>query len=50
MADELDGMSKIEFNKFVQRKVYEQKLRKQIRNILTEILKNSEHELRYFNK
>ena len=38
MADELDGMSKIEFNKFVQRKVYEEKLRKEIRNILTEIL------------
>ena len=38
MADELMGMSKGEFNKFVQRRVYEQKLRKQIRTILSEIL------------
>lgn len=38
MADELLGMSKGEFNSFVTRKVYEQKLRKQIRAILSEIL------------
>lgn len=38
MADELANMTKGEFNNFVTRKVYEQKLRKQIRNILTEIL------------
>ena len=38
MADELMGMSKGEFNKFVQKRVYEQKLRKQIRTILSEIL------------
>ena len=38
MADELSGMSKGEFNSFVQRKVYEQKLRKQIRTILSELL------------
>ena len=38
MAEELSKMSKIEFNRFVQRKVYEQKLRKQIRTILSELL------------
>ena len=39
MADELANMTKVEFNNFVTRKVYEQKLRKQIRNILSEIVK-----------
>jgi hypothetical protein len=39
MADELANMTKGEFNNFVTRKVYEQKLRKQIRNILSEIVK-----------
>ena len=38
MADELMLMSKGEFNKFVTRRVYEQKLRKQIRAILSELL------------
>lgn len=38
MADELNGMSKGEFNNFIQRKVYEEKLRKEIRTILSEIL------------
>lgn len=38
MADELTKMSKGEFNKFVQRRVYEQKLRNQIRTILSELL------------
>ena len=38
MADELSGMSKGEFNRFLQRRVYEQKLRKQIRTILSELL------------
>tara|TARA_B100002019_G_scaffold7571_1_gene6034 strand:+ start:1266 stop:1799 length:534 start_codon:yes stop_codon:yes gene_type:complete len=40
MADELTSMSKGEFNRFVQRKVYEQKLRKQIRTLLAEIVDN----------
>lgn len=39
MADELSPMSKIEFKKFVEKRVYEQKIRKQIRTILSEILK-----------
>ena len=39
MADELTGMSKGEFNKFISNKVYEHKLRKQIRTILSELLK-----------
>ena len=38
MADEISGMSKGEFNKFIQRRVFEQKLRKQIRTILSELL------------
>ena len=38
MADELASMSKIQFNQFVSRKVHEQKLRKQIRTILSELL------------
>ena len=38
MADELASMSKIQFNQFVSRKVHEQKLRKQIRKILSELL------------
>ena len=38
MADEISKMSKGEFNRFVQRRVYEQKLRKQIRTILSELL------------
>ena len=38
MADELMGMSKGEFNKFVASKVYEEKLRTQIRSILSELL------------
>ena len=38
MADELTKMSKGEFNKFVTQKVYENKLRKQIRSILSELL------------
>ena len=37
MADELATMSKGEYGKFVQQKVYEHKLRKQIRTILSEI-------------
>ena len=40
MADEISKMSKGEFNRFVQRRVYEQKLRKQIRTILSELLNN----------
>jgi len=40
MADYLDNMDKREFNKFIQGKVYEQKLRTQIRSILTELLKS----------
>lgn len=39
MADELIGMSKGEFNKFVTSKVYEHKIRKQIRTILSELFK-----------
>ena len=39
MADELMGMSKGDFSRFVASKVHEQKLRKQIRAILSEILK-----------
>tara|TARA_B100001093_G_C26449506_1_gene851661 strand:- start:117 stop:377 length:261 start_codon:yes stop_codon:yes gene_type:complete len=39
MADELMGMSSGEFNRFVSKKVHEQKLRKQIRAILSELLK-----------
>lgn len=39
MADELSPMSKNEFKKFVEKRVYEQKIRKQIRTILSEILK-----------
>jgi len=39
MADELVGMSKGDFSRFVASKVHEQKLRKQIRVILSEILK-----------
>lgn len=39
MADELMSMSKSQFNSFVTSKVHEQKLRNQIREILTEILK-----------
>ena len=39
MADELEPMSKGEFSRFVSSKVYEEKLRKQIREILSEILK-----------
>jgi len=38
MADELTKMSKGEFNKFVTQKVYENKLRKHIRSILSELL------------
>jgi len=37
MADELSGMSKGQFNSFVTSKVHEQKLRNQIRAILTEL-------------
>lgn len=40
MADYLDKMNKRDFNNFIQGKVYEQKLRTQIRSILTEILKS----------
>ena len=39
MADELSGMSKGQFNRFISNKVYEHKLRKQIRTILSELLK-----------
>ena len=39
MADELDGMTKGEFNNFIQRKVYEEKLRKEIRTLLSELFK-----------
>lgn len=39
MADELGGMSNGEFNKFIQRKVYEEKLRNEIRTILSELFK-----------
>jgi hypothetical protein len=39
MADELDGMSNGEFNKFITQKVYETKLRNQIRTILSELIK-----------
>ena len=39
MAAELDAMSKIEFNKFVTSKVYEEKLRNEIRSILSELTK-----------
>ena len=39
MADELMGMSKGDFSRFVASKVHEQKLRKEIRAILSEILK-----------
>tara|TARA_Y100001933_G_scaffold45240_1_gene43073 strand:- start:16199 stop:16723 length:525 start_codon:yes stop_codon:yes gene_type:complete len=39
MADELLGMSKGEYNNFIARRVYEQKLRNQIRSILSELLK-----------
>ena len=38
MADELTKMSNGEFNKFVSQKVYENKLRKQIRSIISELL------------
>ena len=38
MADELVGMSKGDFSRFVASKVHEQKLRKQIRAILNEII------------
>lgn len=37
MADELSSMSKRDFNNFITRKVYEQKLRNQIRTILSEL-------------
>jgi hypothetical protein len=40
MADELIGMSKGEFNKFVTSKVYEHKIRKEIRTLLSELFKN----------
>ena len=40
MADYVSDMSKGEFNKFVERKVYEEKLRVQIRTILSEVLKS----------
>ena len=46
MADELSPMSKIEFKKFIEKRVYEQKIRKQIRTILSEILKKVKTELR----
>lgn len=39
MADELMGMSKGDFSRFVASKVHEQKLRKQIRTILSELFK-----------
>jgi hypothetical protein len=39
MADKLSGMSSGQFNSFVASKVHEQKLRNQIRTILTELLK-----------
>jgi hypothetical protein len=39
MADELAGMTTGQFNSFVTRKVHEQKLRNQIRAILTELFK-----------
>jgi len=39
MADELSDMSSGQFNSFVTSKVHEQKLRNQIRTILTELLK-----------
>jgi hypothetical protein len=39
MADELGGMTKGEFNNFIQRKVYEEKLRKEIRTLLSELFK-----------
>jgi len=38
MADELMGMSKGDFSRFVSSKVHEHKLRKQIRTILSELL------------
>ena len=38
MADELMGMSKGQFNNFVTRRVYEHKLRNQIRAILSELI------------
>ena len=38
MADEIAPMSKIEYKKFVEKRVYEQKIRKQIRTILSEML------------
>ena len=38
MADELDTMSQGQFSKFVASKVHEQKLRKKIRAIITELL------------
>ena len=40
MADYVSDMSKGEFNKFIERKVYEEKLRVQIRTILSEVLKS----------
>jgi hypothetical protein len=38
MADELSGMSKGQFNSFVTSKIHEQKLRNEIRAILSELL------------
>lgn len=40
MADHLSSMDKREFNRFIQGKVFEEKLRTQIRSILTELLKS----------
>lgn len=40
MADHISSMDKREFNRFVQGKVFEEKLRTQIRSILTELLKS----------
>ena len=39
MADEIKGMSKGEFNRFIEKRVHEEKIRKQIRSILSELLK-----------
>ena len=39
MADEIKGMSKGEFNRFIEKRVHEEKIRKQIRSILLELLK-----------
>ena len=38
MADEITPMSNVEYKKFVEKRVYEQKIRKQIRTLLSEIL------------